>query len=255
MSWSKWSICKGNRCQSCVSLWECVCVSLHCLTLLTSYLTSIRVLSRLVNDALWGPQWRFCFFPAFTTLPLSLAQPHRLPVQTQYFSFGSLCLCVSHLVRNTDSFIITTAFSTDSSFIDPLVKDVMEPGHNSRGVCVCGGGCQVFVHKVRRQRYVSALHCCCSCCCHGVGASYPHGRSRVFSGRGEVKRPVWGFAPTTASATCSAGAELIASDNRPTVCTVSTAKKFSSLQWRLFEDSLLRWSLERKHFVWVFFFI
>lgn len=140
MSWSKWSICKGNRCQSCVSLWECVCVSLHCLTLLTSYLTSIRVLSRLVNDALWGPQWRFCFFPAFTTLPLSLAQPHRLPVQTQYFSFGSLCLCVSHLVRNTDSFIITTAFSTDSSFIDPLVKDVMEPGHNSRGVCVCGGG-------------------------------------------------------------------------------------------------------------------
>lgn len=46
-----------------------------------------------------------------------------------------------------------------------------------------------------------------------------------FLGRREVKRPVWGFAPTTASATCSAGAELIASDNRPTVSTVSPLKK------------------------------
>lgn len=93
-------------------------------------------------------------------------------------------------------------------------------------VCVSGSG---------------EVDCCCSCCCHGVGASYPHGRSGVPSGRGEAKRPLCGFAPTPASATCSAGAELIASDNRLPVSTVSLSKKVE-LSWRRFEESHLRGS-------------
>lgn len=115
-------------------------------------------------------------------------------------------------------------------------------------VCVCT--------KERRDRCASAaLTSSTAAAAAAVAASQPvilTGRSRVLSGRREVKRPLAGFAPTPASATCSAGAELIPPDSRPSAPTVSPPptppkKKFSG-RGGVSRDSHLRGSPERKQF-------